>query len=70
MAFVERLYKEERELSERVGKLESFIEINPKFEEIEEIERVLCVTQLNCMKMYLYTLQERIYQLKNNRKNG
>jgi len=70
MAFIERLYKEERELSERVGKLEAFIEINPKFEEVEEIERVLCVSQLNCMKMYLYTLQERIYQLKNNRKNG
>lgn len=61
--FLERLNDEKVELKEKVEKLDEFIENNPIFETVSEMQRVLMVTQLNAMKMYLYTLDERIYDL-------
>lgn len=63
--FLERLNDEQVELKEKVEKLEDFIENNPVFETVSEMQRVLLVTQLNAMKLYLYTLDERIYDLTN-----
>lgn len=61
--FSERLEDEQVELKVKVELLEDFIENNPKFGTVSEMQRVLLVTQLNAMKMYLYTLEERIYDL-------
>tara|TARA_R110000823_G_scaffold87122_1_gene194548 strand:- start:289 stop:501 length:213 start_codon:yes stop_codon:yes gene_type:complete len=61
--FLERLKEEQDQLLDKVTKLESFIEKNPAFLTVSEMQRVLLVTQLNAMKLYLYTLDERIYDL-------
>ena len=61
--FLERLNNEHSELNEKVEKLEDFIENNPTFKTVGEMQRVLLVTQLNAMKLYLYTLDERIWDL-------
>ena len=61
--FLERLTEEQEQLLDKVTKLESFIEKNPMFLTVSEMQRVLLVTQLNAMKLYLYTLDERIYDL-------
>jgi hypothetical protein len=61
--FLERLTDEQEQLLDKVNKLEDFINKNPVFLTVSEIQRVLLVTQLNAMKIYLYTLDERIYDL-------
>lgn len=61
--FLERLQEEEKDLSIKIEKLNDFINNNPAFETVGEIQKVLLVQQLNCMKLYLYTLQGRIYDL-------
>jgi hypothetical protein len=61
--FLERLHVEKDELRDKVQKLNDFIDNNPMFNGVGDMQRVLLVTQLNCMKMYLYTLEERIYDL-------
>jgi hypothetical protein len=61
--FLERLTNEQEQLLDKVNKLEDFINKNPVFLTVSEIQRVLLVTQLNAMKIYLYTLDERIYDL-------
>lgn len=53
--------KEQERLLDKVTKLESFIKKNPIFLTVSEMQRVLLITQLNAMKLYLYTLDERIY---------
>ena len=63
--FLERLNGEHAELREKVEKLEDFIEGNPGFDTVGDMQRVLLVTQLNVMKLYLYTLAERIWDLNN-----
>lgn len=63
--FLERLNGEHAELNEKVEKLEDFIEGNPGFDTVGDMQRVLLVTQLNVMKLYLYTLAERIWDLNN-----
>jgi hypothetical protein len=63
--FLERLIIERNELEEKTNKLEDFL-ISPSFTNVSEMQRVLLVTQFNLMKMYLYTLQERIYDLTKN----
>ena len=68
--FIERLQKEQEQLLDKVTKLEDFIEKNPVFLTVSEVQRVLLVTQLNAMKLYLYTLDERIYDLIQNINNG
>ena len=61
--FLDRLQEEQKRLLDKVIKLEDFIEKNPVFLTVSEMQRVLLVTQLNAMKLYLYTLDERIYDL-------
>jgi len=61
--FLERLNEEQKQLLDKVTKLDDFIENNPIFYTVNSIQRILLVTQLNAMKMYLYTLDERIYDL-------
>ena len=61
--FLERLQEEQEQLLDKVTKLGDFIEKNPVFLTVSEMQRVLLVTQLNAMKLYLYTLDERIYDL-------
>jgi hypothetical protein len=61
--FLERLTDEQEQLLDKVNKLEDFINKNPLILTVSEIQRVLLVTQLNAMKIYLYTLDERIYDL-------
>ena len=61
--FLERLQEEQEQLLDKVTKLVDFIEKNPVFLTVSEMQRVLLVTQLNAMKLYLYTLDERIYDL-------
>lgn len=67
---LERVQKEEEELNSRVVKLDDFIDNNPVFATLDDVQRVLLVTQLNAMKMYLYTVQERIYQLSKKTENN
>lgn len=61
--FLDRLKIERDELKEKIDKLGEFIDNNPEFDTISEMQRVLLVTQSNVMKIYLYTLDERIYDL-------
>ena len=61
--FLDRLEEEQEILLDKVVKLEDFIDNNSVFLTVSEMQRVLLVTQLNAMKLYLYTLQERIYDL-------
>lgn len=61
--FIERLQIEEEELSEKVSKLDDFIENNPAYEKVGDIQWYLLDAQLNAMKSYLYILQHRIVDL-------
>ena len=62
--FLDRLQEEQEQLLDKVTKLEDFIEKKDSvFSTVTEMQRVLLVTQLNAMKLYLYTLDERIYDL-------
>ena len=61
--FLERLNDEHSELEGKVEKLEDFIENNPIFETVTEIQRVLLLTQFHAMKLYLGILEERIWDL-------
>jgi hypothetical protein len=62
---LERIRTERNRLEEKTNKLEDFL-ISPSFVNVSEIQKVLLVTQFNLMKMYLYTLQERIHDLTKN----
>jgi hypothetical protein len=62
---LERIRAERNRLEEKTNKLEDFL-ISPSFVNVSEIQKVLLVTQFNLMKMYLYTLQERIHDLVKN----
>lgn len=61
--FLERLEEEKDQLFEKVIKLNEFIEDNPLFNTVSDIQKILLTTQLNVMQIYLYTLQERINDL-------
>ena len=63
--FLERLGQEYDELQQKTDKLQDFIDNNPAFAEVSELQKVLLVTQFNVMKLYLYTLEERILDLTN-----
>lgn len=58
--FLERMIQEKADLAEKVSKLDDFIENNPKFYELSNINRILLVNQYNAMELYLYTLDSRI----------
>jgi hypothetical protein len=59
-SFLDRVIKEKAELAEKTSKLDDFIENNPKFSELSNINRILLVNQFNAMEMYLYALDSRI----------
>lgn len=59
-AFQERMIAEFKELSNRVIKLENFIQSNPLFGKLDKKERVLQVKQLTGMRVYLKALMDRL----------
>lgn len=58
--FLDRMKKEKEELDEKLLKLNDFIENNPKFNELSNINRILLVNQFNAMELYKYALDSRI----------
>ena len=63
LTFLERVVDEQQSLKKKLEKLEDFIDNNRIFETVSDMQRVLLVTQLNAIKLYLYTLDERIWDL-------
>lgn len=63
--FLERLKDEESELKIKTHALETFIDSNPIYETLGEMQRVLLVTQCSAMSIYLFSLNERIKDLAN-----
>ena len=61
--FIERLQIEEEELSEKIGKLDDFIENNPMYEKVGDVQWCLLDAQRNAMISYLHILQHRIGDL-------
>jgi hypothetical protein len=59
-SFLDRVIKEKAELAEKTSKLKDFIENNPKFDELTNINRILLINQFNAMELYLYALDSRI----------
>ena len=59
-AFQERMVNEFKELSDRVVKLENFIQRNPLFDQLDKKERILQVKQLTGMRVYLKALMDRL----------
>lgn len=63
---IKKLKKEASDLSKKVNELNDFIEKNPLFYDISQMQKVLLVSQFNGMQIYLYNLEERIWDLENN----
>ena len=59
-SFLDRVIKEKADLAEKTSKLKDFIENNPKFDELTNINRILLINQFNAMELYLYALDSRI----------
>lgn len=59
-AFQERMVNEFKELSDRVVKLENFIQSNSLFDKLDKKERILQVKQLTGMRVYLKALMDRL----------
>lgn len=58
--FLERMQEEKIQLKDKLDKLDDFIENNPKFNELTNINRILLINQFNAMEMYHYALESRI----------
>lgn len=58
--FLKRMHVELEELKEKREKLNDFIENNPKFGELSNIQRILMINQFNAMDLYYYALDSRI----------
>ena len=67
--FIERLEQEEKELSEKLGKIDDFIENNPAYEFVGDVQWVLLDAQRDAMYSYLHILQNRIGDLITNKKD-
>ena len=61
--FIDRLKEEATELENKVMKLGDFIDNNPTFHEIDEIQQHLLSIQYSTMLTYLNLLGKRIYLL-------
>ena len=61
--FIDRLKEEATELENKVMKLGDFIDNNPTFHEIDEIQQHLLSIQYSTMLTYLNLLGKRIYFL-------
>lgn len=57
------LNKELDDLSIKIDILNHFIEQNPKYDELDDVHRILLVNQFNAMELYKYALQSRIERL-------
>lgn len=62
---VESLEIESKELSVKIHKLKLFIDTNSGFDLLSDIHKILLVNQFNAMELYVFALNERIYDLKN-----
>lgn len=62
-AFIERLLGEKDQLSDRVEKLNKFINTNPKFNELDSKMQILMNDQYYHMTKYLECLNKRIKML-------
>lgn len=60
---IENLQIEEKELSEKLEKLDYFIEKNPAYEKVGDVQWYLLDAQRNAMASYLHILQHRIGDL-------
>lgn len=60
---IERLQQEDDELSEKLSKIDDFIENNPAYEFVGDVQWVLLDAQRNAMISYLHILQHRIGDL-------
>lgn len=58
--FIKRMHEELEQLKEKKDKLNDFIENNPKFNELSNIQRILMINQFNAMDLYYYALESRI----------
>ena len=63
--FKTRLVNEVKELTEKIEKLNVFID-SPKFKELESIDKEDLVEQLKHMKSYLGVLKRRVSRLVGN----
>lgn len=57
---VKRMHEELEQLKERKHKLSDFIDNNPKFSELSNIQRILMINQFNAMDLYYFALESRI----------
>lgn len=58
--FLDRLRIEKAELSDRINKLDAFIEHNPKFAELGQDDRDMLRSQYEAMRIYEHILIDRI----------
>lgn len=58
--FLDRMIKEKAGLEDKLSNLKEFIENNPKFYELTDINRILLINQFNAMELYKYALDSRI----------
>lgn len=58
--FLKRMHEELEQLKEKKEKLNDFINNNPKFGELTNINRILLINQFNAMELYYYALESRI----------
>ena len=58
--FLKRMHEELEQLKEKKDKLNTFINDNPKFGELTNINRILLINQFNAMELYYYALESRI----------
>lgn len=54
---------EKDELKIKLDKLNNFIEENPRFNDLSDIQRILLTNQFNAMELYYYALDSRIEYL-------
>lgn len=57
---VKRMHDELEQLKDKMNKLSCFIESNPKFQELSNIQRILLINQFNAMELYYFALESRI----------
>ena len=57
--FIKRMHEELEQLKEKKDKLNDFINNNPKFNELTNINRILLINQFNAMELYYYALESR-----------
>ena len=62
---IEGLDTESKDLTVKIEKLKSFIDSNSGYDLLSDIHKILLVNQFNAMELYVFALNERIYDLKN-----